>query len=64
MATALVWYSGNLGGVVAAGLVGLVTGHPGLVFVALAVATLACLPLVRGLAAALGSGHLRRVGAN
>jgi fucose permease len=46
-ATALLWLAGNLGGLVVAGVLGLLLDHPGTAFGLLAVVALAGLPLVR-----------------
>jgi fucose permease len=53
-ATALLWLAGNLGGLVVAGMLGLLLDHPGAAFALLAVVALAGLPLVR--ADAIGAG--------
>ena len=48
-AAGLVWLSGNLGGLVVAGVVGLLLDTPALGFLLCAVASFAAVPLVRGL---------------
>jgi predicted MFS family arabinose efflux permease len=48
-AAGLVWLSGNLGGLVVAGVVGLLLDVPALGFLVCAVASFAAVPLVRGL---------------
>lgn len=48
-AAGLIWLSGNLGGLVFAGIVGVVVHHPSAAFVLLAVITVAALPLLRRL---------------
>jgi predicted MFS family arabinose efflux permease len=53
-ATALLWLAGNLGGLVVAGVLGLLLDHPSAAFSLLALVALAGLPLVR--ADAIGAG--------
>ncbi|HEX4698822.1 MAG TPA: MFS transporter [Actinomycetes bacterium] len=53
-ATALLWLAGNLGGLVIAGVLGLLLDHPGAAFGLLALVALAGLPLVR--TDAIGAG--------
>jgi predicted MFS family arabinose efflux permease len=53
-ATALLWLAGNLGGLVVAGVLGLLLDHPGAAFGLLALVALAGLPLVR--TDAIGAG--------
>jgi MFS family permease len=53
-ATALLWLAGNLGGLVIAGILGLLLDHPSIAFGLLALVALAGLPLVR--TDAIGAG--------
>jgi hypothetical protein len=53
-ATALLWLAGNLGGLVVAGVLGLLLDHPSMAFGLLALVALAGLPLVR--TEAIGAG--------
>jgi predicted MFS family arabinose efflux permease len=56
-AAGLVWLSGNLGGLVVAGVVGLLLDTPALGFLLCAGASLAAVPLVRGLRRQVPRGH-------
>ena len=56
-ATALLWLAGNLGGLVIAGVLGLLLDHPSIAFGLLAMVALAGLPLVR--TNAIGAGVRR-----